>query len=1024
MTTMNDSGTAAVPARPAAAPASVAAGGKSAARRSGLALVLLGALLAFLLASTPARDGELWSRLAAGRALAAGRFPSTPSSLLDAPADTRYRGVYWLRDAPLYGGYRLLGGPGLVALNASLAALLAVLIFMAARSGESPTIAGVMTLLATVALAPWLGLIPGLLPYLFLALSLLLVRRVALAAEGERGRARAAWFLPVLIVVWANVDGSVVLGPLAVGLSALGQWLCRRVRAARALGGLFVAGLAASLLSPNHVHAWNLTEVWPSDSSAQGFSLAWFHSVPFATALAYATLIALGLVAFASDWRGRAWTWAPLWLVLLGLGIWHREGAPFFAIVAAPVGAVGLAVLIRRRVVAEGGRWARTGRQLAALAGMLLVLAAWPGWLQGQPYGRRTWSAEPDESLRDAVELISGWHRAGALGAGGRSLALSPEVADYWAWFGPREVGPSDARSGLSAADLAILKEGLLGTASNESDWRGFLRARQVNYLILHNSAAQPVAPIVKQLSAAPEEWRLVSLRGRTVVFGWLDPSKPGAYDPMTPSGLNLDRRAFHPASADRAPPERPGRGPARWRWWEAFVEPPPQDPAERDEAGLYLVCFDAQRPRYQQQSRMAWHGAASAALAPSLAASALGAGPLAADLAFRLTGIEAGWEFYAAAGDDGPPGHLLLAVRAARRAVRAAPDDARSYLVLGEAYLRLAEATRERGWFPSLPAFDRIRQAQAASAFRHALVLQPNSVQAHGRLARLYRMRGSLDLTLRHLTALLDASRARGPQAGETIAVFRANLAPLEEEQRELEQEVRRSESAWKEGTRNRKVLDVARDAAARGLHGHALETLLKSDASEFGPEGMRLELDLLLWEGRVGEVREWLGAELEDSLGAASYHELRARLAAATGDYDEAGRELTAVAAALRRGPGRARTPDAQAAYDVARAALEAPFLERNPAALAETTLARLAMLEEVREIAADLRREADAHVVRGLLALEGGNVEEAEAAFRLALRVWKNPAAAAAGNGLDFAGRPIAEECLRLIGPYAGG
>jgi tetratricopeptide (TPR) repeat protein len=1015
MSMMNDSETAAVPAPPAAAPASVAAGRTSAARRSGSALVLLGALLAFLLASTSARDSELWSRLAAGRALAAGHLLSTPSSLLDAPADTAYRGVYWLRDMPPYGGYRLLGGPGLVALNACLAALLAVLIFMAGRSGDGPTIAGIMMLLAALALGPWLGLIPGPLPFLFLALSLLLVRQVAPAAEGERGPTRAPWLLPVLIVVWANVDGSVVLGPVTVGLSALGQWLCGRVRAARALGGLFVVGLAASLLSPNHIHAWNLSGVWPSDSSARGFSLDWFHSVPLSTAIAYAALIALGLVAFASDRRGRAWTWAPLWLALLGLGIWHREATPFFSVVAAPAGAGGLAGLVRRRAGAEEGRWARAGRPLAVVAGLLLVLAAWPGWLQGQPYGRRTWSVEPDESLRGAVALI---------GSAGRSLAFSPEVADYWAWFGPGEAGPSDSQSRLSAGELATLKEGLLGTASNENEWRGVLRARQVHHLILHNSAAQPVAPIVKRLSAAPEEWRLVYLRGRTVVFGWLDPSKPGAYDPMTPSGLNLDRRAFHPASADRAPPEWPGRGAARRRWWEAFVELPPQDPAERDEAGLYLMCFDAQRPRYRQQSRMAWHSAASAGLAPSLAGSALGGGPLAADLAFRLTGIEAGWEYYAAAGDDGPPGVLLLAVRAARRALRAAPDDARSYLVLGEAYLRLAEATRERGWFPSLPAFDRIRQAQAASAFSQALVLQPNSVQAHGRLARLYRSRGSLDLTLRHLTALLDATQARGPQAGETIAVFRANLAPLEEEQRLLEQEVRRSESAWKEGTRNRKVLDVARDAAARGLHGHALETLLKSDASEFGPEGMRLELDLLLWEGRVGEVREWLGAELEDSLGAASYHELRARLAAATGDYDEAGRELTAVAAALRRGPGRARTPDAQAAYDVARAVLEAPFLERNPAALAETTLARLAMLEEVREIAADLRREADAHVVRGLLALEGGNVEEAEAAFRLALRVWKNPAAAAAGNGLDFAGRPIAEECLRLIGPYAGG
>jgi hypothetical protein len=62
--------------------------------------------------------------------------------------------------------------------------------------------------------------------------------------------------------------------------------------------------------------------------------------------------------------------------------------------------------------------------------------------------------------------------------------------------------------------------------------------------------------------------------------------------------------------------------------------------------------------------------------------------------------------------------------------------------------------------------------------------------------------------------------------------------------------------------------------------------------------------------------------------------------------------------------------------------------------------------------------LRQEADATVLRGLLALEQGDVDEAEVAFRLALGLWKDPAAAASGAGLDFNGRPVAQGCLEWL------
>jgi hypothetical protein len=620
-----------------------------------------------------------------------------------------------------------------------------------------------------------------------------------------------------------------------------------------------------------------------------------------------------------------------------------------------------------------------------------------------------------DESLQNAVEQVVRWRRTGALGPEARGLTLSPEAAAYWAWFGPDERPTPDDPPALDGADLAAVWEGLLGGGNR---WRDVLRSRRVRYLVLANSAAQPVAEVVTRLAAAPDEWPLLYLRGRTVVFGWRDPLGAEKTDPFAVLKLDLAQRAFHPANADRAPVEWSAGGPGRRPWWRAFVDSPPPQPPERDEAALYLAFFDAQRPRYQEQTAHLWLGGAGAGLVGGLADAARGPAALGWDVALRLAWVQIGWRGYAARRDDGPPGLPLLAVRAARRALRANPDDAHSYFLLGEAYLRLAEATRERDWQLQLPPFQHIRQIQAITAFTQALALRPRSPGAHGRLVRLYRNSGSLDLALRHLRGLLDATLAPGVGSGETPLAFRAGLAQLEEEIDALEKEVRQRETASREGASQRATLDRARQAAAQGLPGLALETLLQSDASEFGPEGSRLELDLLLLSGRVHDVRAWAVPELKGSLGAVSYHEILARLAAATGNYDEAGQNLREVAAVLQRGSGRARPAREQVASGVAHAVLLAPMPDQTPATMALTSFFRQALLVEMQQAGDRLRREANAQVVRGLIALEAGQVEEAQLAMRLALAVWKSPEAAAAGSGIDFTGRPTAQECLRWL------
>ncbi len=938
----------------------------------------------------------------------------------------------------MHAGYLLLGGAGVVAANAALAALLAVVVFRAARAGSRPALAGACTVLTVLALGPWLGLTPRLFSCLFLALIVLLMRRVADGAEAGPVVGRGRWLVPALIAVWANVDHWVVLGPLAVGLHAIVEWRRGRVRAARAVGWMFLAGLTASVFSPNHFHVWGLSNFGASGRgsgpAASPFWPAWYRTAPPAVGASYAVLALLGLVALVRDRQGQARAWAPLWVVLLALAAWSPAAPPFFAVVAGPTAALGLSGRAARRwpLAQAGGtrrgvlRLVKRGRHLLApLAAVAVLAAAWPGWFTGPPYGRPAWSVDVDEPLRAAVADLTQWHIEGVFHAEGRGLTFSRQAADYWARFGPAGRGPLDDRSGTG--DLAAVRERLFGGAGDdteaETDWRGVLRAHRVTFLVLHADGTLPTEKAVARLAGSPEEWPLLYLRGRTVVFGWRDPTGGASEDRFGAAEVRVDRRAFRPAPADRAPPEYSGRGPGR-RWSRAFLEPPPAPPPEQAEAALYLAYFDGQRRLYTARNEKVWLGSQMAGLVGSLAAPAPGVGPGAVAVAVRAIGVPGDWEAFTAGQDDGPLGALLLAVRSARRSVRANPDDAKSYFLLGEAYLRLTEATRERAWRHQLPAFDRIRQVQAITAFQHALTLRPDSPAAHGRLARLYRERGSFDLALHHLDQSIRVSRARDPQPGEHADTRRESLAALERERGALAEEVRRREEVFETAKGNRRALDLARDAAGLGLANRALDILLKSDASEFGPEGVRLELDLLLWAGRVEDVRAWLDPDLAQSIGSATYHEILACVAAATGNYREAGLEMRSVATALVRVPTRLPTPQTQAAYDIARAMLSVPFANTTPGTFAHTVLVREGLLEEVQQIVSSLRRERNALVVAGLLALEGGQIEEAEDAFSLALGRRPSWDGADTVTGLDFSGRRVAQDCLRLTGVHGVG
>src|SRR5262249_57799152 len=84
-------------------------------------------------------------------------------------------------------------------------------------------------------------------------------------------------------------------------------------------------------------------------------------------------------------------------------------------------------------------------------------------------------------------------------------------------------------------------------------------------------------------------------------------------------------------------------------------------------------------------------------------------------------------------------PALPLLAVRAARRAVAANPEDGNAWLRLGQAYVLLRDETCERSAHRERTPLAQLRQVQIATALEQALRLDPDLEAAHHELAHLY---------------------------------------------------------------------------------------------------------------------------------------------------------------------------------------------------------------------------------------------------------------------------------------------
>jgi tetratricopeptide (TPR) repeat protein len=1058
--------------------------------------------LAFLLAATPARNSDLWLHLAAGRLLAEGRFPGWTDPFASTTAGVLWVNHAWGWDALLYGLYQFGGGgAGLVVAKCVLVTVLAGLFFAFRRPRTRGGVLPLAAAAAVLALGPWLLLQSALVSLLGVVLTLYLLERPSLVEDARAERAagsgdprRTRWLLVPLFALWANLDAWFLLGPGLVGLYALGEVLHSSLGGARSVRGgevrglvlLTAAGLAACLLTPYHYHtfAWppslglsHAERVLGSDPVGQ-----WLVVSPFGAGSttapafvspggwAYCLLLAAGAASFGL--RGRALYKAcpsrPVatgkgpgrllaWLALAALSVYQARAIPFFAVVGGPVLALNVQEWARTAPPAPRllRRLLPVARGLGMLAGLALLVLAWPGWLQPAPYQPRAWAVEPDGSLARLAIHLARQHADPKLPPAHSVLTFSPDAAHYLAWFCPAERGFLDSRWPLFdrvAEDFVRMRRCLLRPQADRPDpaLGPLLEAHQVDRIVLYDPDWDRTAQGYRCLLLDEQEWDLLAREGTAALFG----RRPGAGSPSPWKAIDPRREAYHPEPNRRAPPTATP-APRPPGLFDPFSRARDDRSPDRGEAALHLLTFDLKGERMREELGRRWLLAQATGLVGSVPGSA--AGPTAGALAVRLhltpvlpesqeagvagsgdprrtegqesgvRGQPAAEQFAAgflALHDRGPPEELLLAVRAARRALSTNPEDAGAFFLLGGAYLRLARQTREQGWQADLPEIATLRRTQALCALEQAVLLRPDLDEAHALLAQLYSEEGELDRTLDHLRARLRVAEHEASKGGPAAPAAQRQAA-LQADVKALEGPVRRAQDIYEANTQGKTdpstVLARAQLAARHGLSRKALELLLGSHPAIFGKPGVVMQLELMLGAGRAFEVRAWLEPEHEAVIGFTPYRSFQAWAAAACGDYAGADAELDRLSEPRRQvliGPGQLVPVRSVVALRVGGAVLARPAPGTGPAGLAGMAFRQF---EEMRPLPGPvelLRQEADVRVLRGLLALESGAVEDARAHFQAALDTWGSESRAATGAGVDFPARPIAQQALRLL------
>lgn len=1046
------------------------------------ALVVLTLAFAFFLASFRANNSDIWMHLAAGRMIANGEYAFWQGAepFAHTTDGQGWDNHAWLSDLILYAVAQAFGGPessmgggALVVLKALLVTALAGVLLLIRRPGQGFWLPAVCTSLALLAMSPRLYLQTTVVSYLFLGITLFLLQRPEPLTDSERAALPGwrRWFasperlyaLPVLFALWVNLDGWYMLGPITLALYALGELVQDRFfplhtsadalqpGELKKLGIFTAAGFAACLLSPYHIRGLALPpELATFFSDSMLHEDDWFNSFFYASFdekylspvgielyqnvanLAFLPLLLLGVISFLCNLRGWRWWRATVFVPFAVLAALWTRAVPFFAIVAGPIAVLNfqdMAAVYAVRGTVPVGR-ALLGRLATALALVALLALAWPGLLHPRAddarYTRRVaWSVSTSESFRKLAPVLAELRQRGVLRPESRAFNLSPDVANYCAWYCPEEKDFFDLRmspfndkvTGDYVRARLELEHRETKSAGQVPGTRPREQARDTVFPAVFNADKNnPIDHVIltgqewshlrksvlMRFWNDPTQWTMLYGDGRTMVFGWNDPRKANRFATAeyNPVPAAFGAAAVADPKDDEAEGEKVNREtpqPASHDWWNLYAKAPEARPLPLDESAMLRDYFVIPEYRYQQRQ-------STVRLAQALATDPIMAGSLATGA--NLAAVTA--KLYGLMITVRPPVSAdmsavrLLSVRAARQAIRQSPDDPQAYYDFAVAIDLLGRLQTEMGQGRHMAMLEDIRQAQAVNALNRAITLKPDFAEAHHELAKVYAQTRMvlgngpfpthLESHLFHLGRWAELSREELLRSREPEPLIQqrqkqmetevrramafacrlvqqlARVALTDEERRDPDALVRRLRSEYSLKTENQPAHTRMGTALQFGLSQQALEIarqLSDADLQALPKEAHQQQLNFMI----LLYIKSGIAHEAEGADTTLVDNWLLTLMAAARGDYARADEHLADITA---------RFEQAQ------RGAMLRLF--RSPFTKVHGEPQNLATMIEIARLKSE---ECDMRVLRGLLALERGDPPAARTHFDIALR-----------------------------------
>jgi hypothetical protein len=295
------------------------------------AILALGVFsFAVVLAAHHFADGDLWAKLSLGAHVWLRGCLPQHDLFAFTPTLPEYIDHEWGAGAIFFGVLKFFGPEGLMALKILLAfGALAAALAAGRRLGANWNALLVLAIPAAACLVPGYGPVIRSHAFTFclFAVTLFLLENI------RAGKSGAAFALPVVMLLWANLHGGCVVGLGTISVYTAFA-LLQRKHFKPTLSAL-VASFAVTLLNPHGAEFWTVllpAILHPRARIAEWQPLPLFANDPF---LAFRLLFLLALVVVAVAWRRtekKSWPGLVMLVLTAVLGWRGRRHAPFFAV--------------------------------------------------------------------------------------------------------------------------------------------------------------------------------------------------------------------------------------------------------------------------------------------------------------------------------------------------------------------------------------------------------------------------------------------------------------------------------------------------------------------------------------------------------------------------------------------------------------------------------------------------------------------------------------------------------------------